>query len=148
MALPDGDIIELILVTGEDALAADFAAGLQERAIGNPVLRMNSFQACLDHLQAMPSSVAGRVLPIIILDLGSAPREGMRFLNEVHVQRPFNEPVIFIVGAGDHEAEILTSHARFVAGQLPESGAGTAFVDWGASMLSSNWSFEDSQTDT
>ena len=40
----------------------------------------------------------------------------------------------------------MQAHARYVAGQLPEDGAGAAFVDGAALMLSDNWSFEDVRT--
>ncbi|MEP4378480.1 MAG: hypothetical protein ABJ215_04770 [Alphaproteobacteria bacterium] len=140
MKLPDGQVVELLLVSGDDTLAVDFIAELEERSTTNPVTHLKTFQAGIDIL----ATASGRASSIVILDLRNAQREGMRFLNEVHSRLPFREPVIFIIGAEDFEAEIMKDHARFIAGQLPETGAGAAFVEWAASMLAENWSFESS----
>ena len=143
--LPEGQMVQLMLVTGDDTLADGFIKDLEQRDTKNPVLRVHTFNEGIDQL----SDAAHEKSPhIIILDLRDAVREGTRFLNEVHNQRPFNEPVVFIIGAGDSEAEILKGNERFIAGQLPETGAGAAFVEWAVSMLSSNWSFERTLTDT
>jgi hypothetical protein len=148
MATPDGNIVELMLVTGDDALAKEFAAELEARDTRNPVQHFPTPQACIDHLGPTQGNPAGRSSQIIILDLREDPREGARFLNELHKLKPYKEPVLFLLGAGDHEAEILRRHGRFIAGQLPETGAGAAFVEWAVSMLSSNWSFERTLNDT
>lgn len=148
MKSPEGKIVELMLVTGDDVLAADFVSELEERDTSNPVLRFPTYQASTEHLESMGGASAGRTSQIIILDLRPDPREGIRFLNEVHDRHPFSEPVVFLIGAGDHEGGILKRHERFIAGQLPETGAGAAFVEWAASMLSENWSFEERRSET
>ena len=148
MATPDGSIVELMLVTGDDALANEFAADLEARDTRNPVRHFPTHQACIDHLGSTQGTPAGQISQIIILDLREDPREGIRFLNEVHKLQPYREPVLFLLGAGEHEAEILRRHERFIAGQLPETGTGAAFVEWAVSMLSSNWSFEKTPDDT
>jgi len=148
MPPPEGQIVELIIVTGDDTLADSFVAELQERGTENPVTRHKTFQAGLDNFDSAPASASGRASQIIVLDLRNAQREGIRFLNELHNRQPFGEPVIFIIGAGDQEAEILKGHERFIAGQLPETGAGAAFVEWAASMLSENWSFEETLSES
>lgn len=148
MASPEGSIVELMLVTGDHTLANEFSAELEERDTRNPIRHFPTHQACIDHLGSTQAGPGGRTSQIIILDLRESPREGFRFLNEIHKLRPFQEPLLFLLGAGDHEAEIMKRHERFIAGQLPESGAGAAFVDWAVSMLSSNWSFEETVSDT
>lgn len=148
MASPDGRIVELMLVTGDDTLATDFAADLEDRATRNPIMRFPKFQACIDHLDPAQGHSTGQASQIIILDLRDGPQEGVRLLNELHNRRPFTEPVMFLIGAGAYEAEILKVHERFIAGQLPETGAGAAFVEWAASMLSENWSFEETRSET
>jgi len=134
-----------MLVTGDDTLADSFIEELAQRETNNPVLRVHTFDEGIDRLSDTSHEKSPQ---IIILDLRDAVREGTRFLNEVHNQRPFSEPVTFIIGAGENEAEILKGNERFIAGQLPETGAGAAFVEWAVSMLSSNWSFEKIRTET
>ena len=145
VALPEGLMVQLMLITGDDSLADGFVEELAQRDTKNPILRVHTFDEGIDQLS---KTAPGKSPQIIILDLRNAVREGTRFLAEVHNHRPFNEPVIFIIGAGENEAEILKGNERFIAGQLPETGAGAAFVDWAVSMLSENWSFERTLTDT
>jgi hypothetical protein len=147
MASPEGNIVELMLVTGDDTLAADFAAELEERGTGNPVTRHKNLQAGIDNLDSLSGNAPGQPSQIIILDLRNAQREGIRFLNELHNRRPFNEPIVLIIGGDGHEVENLSRHERYIAGQLPETGTGTAFVEWAASMLSPNWTFEKTKSD-
>lgn len=141
MPTPEGQIVALALVTGDDGLADRFASELDELGAENPLTRLATFQAAITHLESLAEPA--RASQIMILDLRDAQREGIRFLNEVHNRYPFAEPVTFIIGAGEFEAEILSGHDRYIAAQLPDEGAGTAFVEWAASMLSDNWSFEE-----
>lgn len=141
MPTPEGKVVALWLVTGDDDLAAAFAAELEARGTRNPVIHFSRLQECLDHLA---TDTVDPSASIAVLDLRAAPQEAMKFLNELHNRYPFAEPVTFLIGAGDHEAEILAAHERFIAGQLPEEGPGAAFVEWAASMLAENWSFEES----
>ena len=147
MASPEGNIVELLLVTGDDMLAADFASELEERGTENPVTRHEDFQACIDNLASSSGRSPGQPSQIIILDLRNAQRDGIRFLNQLHNRKPFNEPVVLIIGGDGDEMENLNHHERYIAGQLPATGAGTAFVEWATSMLSPNWSFERTRSD-
>lgn len=142
MPLPEGQTVQLMLITGDDTLADSFIEDLEQRDTENPVLRVHTFHEGIDQLTGASDTKPERSPQIVILDMRDAVREGTRFLNEVHNRRPFSEPVIFVIGAGDNEAEILKGHERYVAGQLPAIGAGAAFVEWATSMLSSNWTFE------
>lgn len=137
--LPEGQTVQLILITGDDTLADSFVEDLEQRDTDNPVLRVHSFH---EGIEKLSGETQDEMPQIVILDMRDAVREGTRFLNEVHNRRPFGEPVIFIIGAGESEEEILQGHARYVAGQLPAIGAGAAFVEQVTSMLSSSWSFE------
>ena len=143
MALPEGQLVQLLLITGDDTLADSFTEDLEERDTYNPVTRVRGFHEGIEQLSSATGTAIDKSPKIIILDVRGDARESTRFLNEVHNRRPFNEPIIFIIGAGDNEAEILKRHERYVAGQLPVIGAGAAFVEWATSMLSSNWSFEE-----
>ncbi len=144
MPLPEGQMVQLMLITDDDTLADSFVEDLADRDTQNPILRVHTFSEGIEQLSG---GANGKSPHIVILDLRNAVREGARFLNEVHNLRPFSEPVIFIIGAGDNEAEILKGNERFIAGQLPETGAGAAFVEWAVSMLSSNWSFEKTRSE-
>lgn len=139
MPLPEGQTVQLMLISSDDTLADSFMEDLAQRETENPLLRVRTFDEGIDQL----FGTAHEKMPqIIILDLRDAMREGTRFLNEVHTRRPFNEPIIFIIGAGENETEILKRHERYIVGQLPAIGTGAAFVERAVSMLSSNWSFE------
>lgn len=139
MPLPEGQTVQLMLITSDDTLADSFVEDLEQRDTDNPVLRVHTFH---DGIEQLSDETLGKSPQIVILDMRDAVREGTRFLNEVHNRLPFSEPVIFVIGAGENEEDILKAHERYVAGQLPAIGAGAAFVEWATSMLSSSWSFE------
>ena len=142
MATLEGKIVELSLVTGDDALAAAFAADLEAHVTWNPVHRYARHEDCLEYIG---DAQGARSAQIVILDMRNDPPAAMRFLNELHNRFPFAEPVTFLIGAGDHEKEILAAHERFIAGQLPDVAAGKAFVEWAVSMLADNWTFEPAE---
>ena len=139
VALPEGQTVQIMLITGDDTLADSFLEDLAERDTANPVLRVHTFH---EGIEQVCGEIQDDSPQIVILDMRDAVREGTRFLNEVHNRRPFSEPVTFIIGAGENEEAVLKGYDRFVAGQLPAIGAGAAFVEWATSMLSSSWSFE------
>lgn len=142
MASPEGQLVKLILVTGDDTLADSFIEDIDEREIDNPVTRLRAFHEAIDYLSGTGEDSNENLPVIVILDVRDAVREGTRFLNEVHNRFPFSEPVILIIGAGENEAEFIKGHERYIAGQLPAIGAVAAFVEWSPKMLSSSWSFE------
>ena len=71
MPSPEGKIVDLWLVTDDDALAAAFAADLAARETQNPVTRFHSFDDCLDALGAGDRANGAC---IAVLDVRSAPR--------------------------------------------------------------------------
>lgn len=144
MAKIDGQIVQLMMVSSDDALADAFTNELANEGTVNPVLRFREYHESIEYLESLPRIASEQASHIIILDLRESPRDAVRFLNELHRRRPFTEPIVFVIGSQDTEPEGISAHKRYIAGWLPEDSPGAVFIEQAADTLSANWTFEKS----
>lgn len=143
-------IVEFLIVSGDDALADTVKHGLDALETANPVLRFRDYEQALAYLES--SDNGGKAAPpIVVLDMRAADGNGNYFLDEVHRRRPYAEPIVFVVTdteRDEQEAAVTAEEKRrYVAGRLPPEGTAEALLGRITGTLGENWRFESIDAD-